>query len=159
MNSAARPTVLAAIDFSPITSEVISAAVQLADSRDARLILEHVITVPPAAVNFDLAAAEMTPLLADAKAQAEGRMASAGRVVTEVPLETFCQVGVPALEICRRARETGAHFIVIGSHGHGALYELLIGSTTQGVLRHASCPVLVIPASSHGQASPPAAID
>jgi len=37
--------------------------------------------------------------------------------------------------------------IVMGSHGHGALYELLVGSITQGVLKAAKCPVVVVPAA------------
>ena len=35
--------------------------------------------------------------------------------------------------------------IIMGSHGHGALYHLFVGSVTEGVIRHAKRPVLVIP--------------
>jgi len=35
--------------------------------------------------------------------------------------------------------------ILLGSHGHGALYHLLIGSVSEGVIRKASCPVIIIP--------------
>ncbi len=35
--------------------------------------------------------------------------------------------------------------IVVGSHGHGAVYHLAVGSVSEGVLRRSSCPVLVIP--------------
>jgi nucleotide-binding universal stress UspA family protein len=35
---------------------------------------------------------------------------------------------------------------VMGSHGHTALYDLLVGSTTHGVLMRAICPVVIIPA-------------
>jgi len=34
---------------------------------------------------------------------------------------------------------------VMGSHGHGAVYNLLVGSVTAGVLKSAKCPVLVVP--------------
>jgi nucleotide-binding universal stress UspA family protein len=34
----------------------------------------------------------------------------------------------------------------MGSHGHGALFEFLVGSVTNGVLKSAKCPVLVVPA-------------
>lgn len=38
-----------------------------------------------------------------------------------------------------------ADAIVLGSHGHGALYDLLVGSVAEGVLRRAPCPVVVVP--------------
>jgi len=34
---------------------------------------------------------------------------------------------------------------VMGSHGHTALYDLLLGSTTHGVLFRAPCPVVIVP--------------
>ncbi|MEY3479559.1 MAG: hypothetical protein RIQ71_334, partial [Verrucomicrobiota bacterium] len=53
--------------------------------------------------------------------------------------------GLPADEILSAAKETGAALIVMGSHGHGALYHLFTGSVVTGVLRRVECPVLVIP--------------
>ena len=43
------------------------------------------------------------------------------------------------------ARETGADLVIMGSHGHGALYHLFTGSVVTGVLRRIDCPVLVVP--------------
>ena len=34
--------------------------------------------------------------------------------------------------------------IVVGSHGHGALYHLLLGSVSEGIIRKTTCPVLVV---------------
>jgi Universal stress protein family len=46
------------------------------------------------------------------------------------------------------ARPLEAAYIVLGSHGHTALYELIVGGTAAGILRDASCPVLIIPPPS-----------
>jgi nucleotide-binding universal stress UspA family protein len=46
--------------------------------------------------------------------------------------------------IARRADETGADAIVIGTQGAGALRSALMGSATTEVLRLASCPVTVV---------------
>ncbi len=35
--------------------------------------------------------------------------------------------------------------IVVGSHGHGALYNMLIGSVSESILHRSTCPVLVVP--------------
>jgi nucleotide-binding universal stress UspA family protein len=34
----------------------------------------------------------------------------------------------------------------MGTHGHGAMYTLLVGSVTKGVLKHSARPVLLVPA-------------
>ena len=53
--------------------------------------------------------------------------------------------GLPADEIISSARELGAGLVVMGSHGHGALYHLFTGSVVTGVLRRIECPALVVP--------------
>ncbi len=40
-----------------------------------------------------------------------------------------------------------ADLIVMGRHGHGAMYHLLVGSATEGVLKHATRPVLLVSGS------------
>jgi hypothetical protein len=35
--------------------------------------------------------------------------------------------------------------VVLGSHGHGAFYNLIVGSVAEGVIRHSKVPVLVVP--------------
>jgi nucleotide-binding universal stress UspA family protein len=35
---------------------------------------------------------------------------------------------------------------VVGSHGHGAAYDLLVGSISAGIIRKAEVPVVVVPA-------------
>jgi nucleotide-binding universal stress UspA family protein len=46
--------------------------------------------------------------------------------------------------LLRVAREYDAVALVVGSHGHSALGELLLGTTSRGVLRHSERPVLVV---------------
>lgn len=53
-------------------------------------------------------------------------------------------VGRPAEEIVSYARDNGAAMIIMTTHGYSGVKHLLLGSTTEGVLRHASCPVLSI---------------
>jgi nucleotide-binding universal stress UspA family protein len=48
-------------------------------------------------------------------------------------------------EIVERARTLGVRMIVLGSHGHGALFHLFSGSVVTGVLERSPAPVLVVP--------------
>jgi nucleotide-binding universal stress UspA family protein len=58
--------------------------------------------------------------------------------------ETIVAKGPAAEAICETADSRGAAMIVIGSHGWGAMMSLIFGSTTLGVLQHATCPVVVV---------------
>lgn len=52
--------------------------------------------------------------------------------------------GIPFKEICRAADAEKVEMILIGTHGRTGLSHLLIGSTAERVVQHASCPVLSI---------------
>jgi nucleotide-binding universal stress UspA family protein len=53
--------------------------------------------------------------------------------------------GSPVDAILDRARQERADLIVMGTHGRTGLSRLLVGSVAEGVLRHAPCPVVVVP--------------
>ncbi|MDP8306156.1 MAG: universal stress protein [Candidatus Chlorobium antarcticum] len=52
--------------------------------------------------------------------------------------------GKPSKMILENARNGGAGMIVLGSHGSSRLLRLLVGSTTESVMRNSPCPVLVL---------------
>lgn len=52
--------------------------------------------------------------------------------------------GVPAEIILQTAENQNCDLIVMGTHGHGAIADVLIGSTAKWVVRHSPIPVLVI---------------
>lgn len=61
-----------------------------------------------------------------------------------VPCEEVIVKGRPWETIVRYAQEAGVDCIVIGSLGMSAIERVLVGSTSDKVLRHARCPVLLV---------------
>lgn len=59
---------------------------------------------------------------------------------------TALQLSGPTVEtILGEATKLQADLIIVGSHGHGMMRQLLLGSISEGILRHSTCPVLVVP--------------
>jgi nucleotide-binding universal stress UspA family protein len=141
-------TVLAAIDFSPVTDPVLAVVARLARALDARVLLLHVVPSPPPMSSYQISDDETAQLLAATEKDAVRRLGNLTGFLGGVPTETLTATGIPADEIVREALGSGADFIVVGSHGHTALYDLLVGSTTHGVLKKAACPVLIVPSAN-----------
>jgi nucleotide-binding universal stress UspA family protein len=57
--------------------------------------------------------------------------------------------GPSAETILNQASEIEVDLIVVGSHGRGAMYQLLVGSVSEQVLHKSRWPVLVIPTRKH----------
>jgi nucleotide-binding universal stress UspA family protein len=140
-------TLLVPIDFSPITSRVTATAIDLARSLQAKVVLLNV-TPPITMVGDDTAYLESLGVLYDLEAKsATKRLAALQRLFTQkrVPVRTVHLSGPAVPLIMDQARKQRADVIVIGSHGHTAFYDLLVGSTAHGVLKRATCPVMVVP--------------
>ena len=144
-------TVLLATDGSPIAIRAIEQAVGLL-GRDHRFV--SLAVVPPAFVpTASVSPMETHPTLVDPvleeELEAEQRAASA-EDETELDArlgfatEHLVETGEPGPTICAVARRIEADLVVVGSHGHGWLQRVLLGSVSTHVLNHAPCPVLVV---------------
>ena len=60
-------------------------------------------------------------------------------------IETTVRQGLPTNTIRAMASETGAHLIVVGTHGRQGVQRAVLGSVAEGLLRTAECPVLIVP--------------
>lgn len=151
----AMKTILAATDLSPGSARVAAAACALARPMDSHLVLLHVI-VPPAVplTGVGFAVAQVRSMMAALEKRAARRLEALGRRC-EAQLGRRVSValreGDPAVLILGKAEKIRAGCVVLGTHGHTAAYDLLIGSTTQAVLRRAKCPVHVVPVRPAGR--------
>jgi nucleotide-binding universal stress UspA family protein len=72
------------------------------------------------------------------EAQADGEDQS---FVTD---EVLIKTGTPAEVIAKTAQEQNCDLIVMGTHGHGSIADIFVGSTAKWVIKHSPIPVLVI---------------
>lgn len=142
-------TILVPVDFSHATTRVCDAAHSLARLTGARLILFHVVQAPPFLLNdyYSFDTGTMAEVVAAGEKAANSKLESLRRRYAKKhpPITVQQEHGAPVRTILRKAKSLKAGYIVIGSHGHGAVFDLLAGSTTNGVLRKSRCPVLVVP--------------
>ena len=145
-------TVLVPLDFSDATEFVISRAAELAVALGARIVLLHIVepvaTYVPVGAGMDVISAAPPPLeVNDGLAAQEERLSGLAERwrVSGLTVETKALVGLAVDDILEQATEFQADYIVLGSHGHGALFHLFSGSVVTGVLKRAVCPVVVVP--------------
>ncbi len=137
-------TILVAVDFSATTRPVVSEAAALARSLKARIVLLHVVQLPVFVNDYSLMVetGNLTEVMEKYASRQLQRWQE--RLSRKVRVKTVQLSGYPVSLILAEARKLAADYIVIGSHGHTAVYDLLVGSTTSGVLRGASCPVVIV---------------
>jgi len=143
-------TVLACVDFSDTSVPVLDEAARLADALGARVVLLHVQPLEPPYIGVDAGYIAPSPSAGVALKDRPGyaRLKEAARRL-EAPdrnVETVFVEGLIPDLIIDQADQQQADILVMGSHGHGALYHLLMGSVTESVLRRIHRPVLVVPA-------------
>jgi nucleotide-binding universal stress UspA family protein len=137
--------ILVPIDFSPVTRSVVARAAALAGPAGAGIVILHVVQPPAVISDLDPALPVIQTMNRSAVRQlTKWRQLLEGRGLA---VETECVVnGSPAHVISTEAERRSAEYVIIGSHGHGAFYDLLVGSTTSGVLKKVACPVVIVPA-------------
>lgn len=142
-------TIIAAVDFSAVTYHVVEAARELAEALKARVLLLHVIAPPVNVVTYDMPAEAFIDELKFAREQSARKLEALKKVLDADGLESELKTlqGHAVEEILAEADACDAAYIIMGSHGHGAIYELLAGSTTNGVLHKANCPIVILPRS------------
>lgn len=139
--------ILVPVDFSSVSRFVIAEAARLAHLIKGRVILMHVVQPPTIVTDYGPLLGEVVQYTAAAEKGADRHLAqlSAQLRKQHIANQTVRATNFPVLRILEQAKKFAVDYIVIGSHGHTAFYDLLIGSTASGVLKRAPCPVVVVP--------------
>lgn len=143
-------SILCAVDFSQDSARALGYAASLARHAAGRLTLLHSVEPIPVgydplgAVNFDVAGYAQA---LENSARAELQKLLPQPIAPGCDTETVVTRGKAYREILRVATERQADLIVLGVHGRNAFDRLVFGSTTEHVVRRATCPVLAVPTS------------
>jgi nucleotide-binding universal stress UspA family protein len=134
-------------DFSPASGPALKKALELAKDSHAPLAILHVLPALPLVGDAYIAPTTYDEMLRAHRAQAEKSMErlvkrarAAGVRVTGTVLES----GPVADQIARFAKRQRADLIVMGTHGHGILARVVLGSVAERVISRAPCPVMTI---------------
>jgi nucleotide-binding universal stress UspA family protein len=140
-------TILAAVDSSTMRDAVVNEAMALARGGAGRIVLLSIVQPPVLTSEYAPVVENFTELIVAGQKAAATLLANVrGRITAEgIAVETVQADGAPVSHILEQAQKHSADYIVMGSHGHTAFYDLLVGSTTHGVLMRASCPVVIVP--------------
>jgi nucleotide-binding universal stress UspA family protein len=130
-----------ATDGSPEAAEALDLAMELAHDTGAKLAIVSVHVVPIGGKGLAPPISEVEqPRGAEHLATGAAERARAAGL----DAKPYVLTGEPAKEITRLAEELDADLIVVGSRGHGAIANALIGSVSRAVLHESRRPVLVV---------------
>lgn len=147
--------VVVGVDYSETGDLALAEAFQLASQRvPAEVHAVNVVRVYGPVAQVEVDGKTETISLAEAseklRAHVEKRLVefrtaqqTAGHPVFERAV-SHLRVEFPAEQVAQLASDLEADMIVIGTHGRRGVRRLLLGSVAEGVVRHASCPVLVV---------------
>ena len=127
--------ILAATDFSSFSDAALVEADRLSQQTGAELMVVHVL----GPILDDGATKSLYAETAQKIRQQVKRLK-----IVQSEIKIVVQNGVPSREIVELATKTGAELVVIGTQGVTGLKRVLLGSTAEWVVRHATCPVLVV---------------
>jgi universal stress protein A len=135
-------SILAPVDFSETSKKALADAVAFARTFKARITVLHAIQPLPYP-------ADMTyvPLGQGFPVEPVSRELDAlvhAAVPKELLAAAVVRLGVPHEVITEYAKEADVDLIIIGTHGRSDLAHVFLGSTAERVVRHATCPVLVV---------------
>jgi len=146
--------IVAAIDFSDASKPVLEGAATLAKALDEELHLVHVVEAEPAYAAYGFSPDEfpaMHEIQEESLIRGEKKLSQIAYEVRVEGVQTKILKGQPLHSILEYAKEVGADMLVLGSHGHGFLGSLLLGSVAEGCVRKAEIPALIVPVGKNSK--------
>ena len=142
--------ILTAIDFFDSTEMVIRVTRKLALSMSAQVRLIHVAEPDPDFVGYDGGPHEVRDQVAAEYHQEHKALQELAESLRNdgVQASAVLTRGAIVETVLEQAETHDTDLIIVGSHGHGAVYDILVGSISEGIIRKSKCPVTVVPGNT-----------
>lgn len=139
--------ILVAIDLSDASEKVVGVAKYLAKATDGDVRVLHVAEAEPDFVGYDAGPEVVRDQVAkEFRDEHRGVQALAESLRKAGVSAKALLIKGPIIDtVLAEAKRFDADLLVVGSHGFGALYDLLVGSSSRGILKSTEIPVLVVP--------------
>ena len=139
--------ILVALDLSDATTPVLATAERAAKACGGSIILLHVTEPDPEFVGYETGPDVVRDEVAHQYRDQHRTLQSHAQALRDGGIETTALLiqGQTAKCILNEAARLGVDFIVIGTHGHGAMFDLIVGSVGHQVIRDTLLPVLIVP--------------
>lgn len=134
--------ILVAIDLTEEAPQVLNKALEISKALGAELMLVHVVEPVGYAYGGDIPM-DLTELQDQLDKAAKDQLAQYGEQYGVSKENQVVTVGRPESEIHRLSKEQKADLVIVGSHGRKG-FQLLLGSTANGVLHGTVCDVLAV---------------
>jgi len=143
-------SILVAVDFSKATDPILQATATMAKALNAKVTVMNVAPREPDVLGQQLTWKVITePVPEDVRERYDKLMACAKQLEdADVVVKPLLVRDDRVRGVIREVEREKADLIVMGSHGRGGLYRRLVGSVSEGVMRAAKCPVLIIPSKA-----------
>jgi nucleotide-binding universal stress UspA family protein len=139
--------ILVPLDFSDCSAAAVNYGVFLAKKFNAGVRLLHSVEMNSEFLTQSRISGALAAVLRADQITAENQMKEFRRIhiPANVSCETEVLTGSPVDQICAFSRKREIDLVAISTHGRTGIEHALIGSVAERVVRHAECPVLVVP--------------
>lgn len=139
--------ILVAVDFSDVTEAVIVKSVELAKAFGSKVCIVHIEMPDPEYVGYGIGPLYVRNGVAQQLQEGKQVLHSLSSAFDEEGIECKClqMQGMTTDLILMEAVRFKADLLVVGSHEHGVLHHLFLGSVRENIIARAHCPVLVVP--------------
>jgi len=141
--------ILAAVDFSDVSDKVVAQAATLAGAFEASVYLLHIAEPDPDFVGYDAGPQVARDAVAERFRDSHRQLQELADKLRSDGIDAHALlIQGPFIEkIVSEAERLGSDLIITGAHNKGLVSRVLLGSVSEGLLREARIPVLVVPAT------------